>query len=641
MTTSILVGNGIKTLIEPTAKRIGEALANKLELTASIVKNDLIDPFQKYIENSIRNYEKLQTIINHSTPIHINDIYTPLTIERDNKSETITQFPAIILEENIFIIDTAGMGKSTLAKKIFLECWSSQKLVPIFIELRRLSGKSRITDYITNQVNLYSPGKKFKEEYIAYLCERGDFLLIFDGLDEVKDDEKNLVIESINQFTTTFHNSKYLLTSRDEPHVNSLKNFNAYRIRPLEEEEAFELIRKFDPSNKISKDLIEKLQEQIKHYSDFIKNPLLTTLLYKAYEYKQRVPLKKHIFYRQVFDSLFEGHDLTKDGFEREKKTNLDIDEFESACRAIGLISMKEQQIEFTRDEFNTLAMRIPNIAPQKHISPADLLADLTNSVPIFCKDGNNYRWVHRSMQEYFAALALHRDISKDSEVVLKIMSNDASEYYTNTISLYYDIDRKKFRNNIALKIISEFSTTYQNTVNQLEENCQISKRMAEDRLEITSLTEFVILDKEYDLTDDNNEKNEINKIFSFAMKINPTWHGLAHSKSPSNLISIFPCSQNIALHSLAKLSEFQGIVERIAQSDTQFNFAIDHPPGRFTNNPSYKCNSKQMFSKTTTQLKNVNHLRIDMEHIEKLQKDLLDENMKSISYTDILSDLY
>lgn len=356
----------VSSLIEPALKHLGSAFFKNISDAATIIKNDLTNPFENFIINSIENHGHLQTIISPATPIRLDEIYEPLTLVCHDNQIVVDKFPEILEKNNLLIVDTAGMGKSTLAKRILTYCAQEQKRIPLFIELRRISIERGIFPYITEQLNQYSEKRSFKLDYIEFLAQRGDFLFVLDGLDEVSDDHKEFVISSINSLTAIHKKSIFLLTSRSEPHLSAIKNFHHYSIKELTPPQSFSLIEKFDKYGKISKDLIVKLSEQLDTYSDFIKNPLITTLLFKAYEHKQKIPLMRHIFYRQVFDALFEGHDLTKDGFERFKKTNLNIDEFEAACRALGIACLQIQKIEFTRDEFSELIPKIQGAIPDK-----------------------------------------------------------------------------------------------------------------------------------------------------------------------------------------------------------------------------------------------------------------------------------
>ena len=124
-------------------------------------------------------------------------------------------------------------------------------------------------------------------------------------------------------------------------------------------------------------------------------------LLYKAYSYKPTIPFKKHIFYRQVYDALFESHDLTKGGaFVREKHSVLDIEDFHRVMRALGFMSVKSGKVEYDKDEILKLIRRSKDMCPGINFSPAKLLKDLDLTVPLLCREGQYYRWAHKSLQD-------------------------------------------------------------------------------------------------------------------------------------------------------------------------------------------------------------------------------------------------
>jgi len=153
----------------------------------------------------------------------------------------------------------------------------------------------------------------------------------FDGFDEISITERSKVTSDIQTFVSKAKNNKFIITSRPEDALSSFGGFQKFQIMPLKLDEAFELIKKYDPTNKISDLLIKKIEDDdiIRNIEEYLKTPLLVSLLYTAFEYKQSIPFKKHIFYRQVFDALFESHDLSKgDSFERDKFTKLGSDEF-------------------------------------------------------------------------------------------------------------------------------------------------------------------------------------------------------------------------------------------------------------------------------------------------------------------------
>ena len=140
---------------------------------------------------------------------------------------------------------------------------------------------------------------------------------------------------------------------------------------------------------------------------------------------KQTIPLKKHIFYRQVFDAYFDSHDLSKgDGYVHEKKSKLDIDDFDKVMRRIGFECLRRQQIEFTKDELLNIVDTARANFPSLSFTSMGLLSDLLKAVPLFCQDGVYYKWVHKSLQEYFAAEFIYKDSKSNQDAILSKLYN-------------------------------------------------------------------------------------------------------------------------------------------------------------------------------------------------------------------------
>lgn len=181
----------------------------------------------------------------------------------------------------------------------------------------------------------------------------GEFIFFFDGYDEISSSNKAFVTKNIQDFVAKAPNNKYILTSRPEEELACFGEFQEFRIRELKKVESYDLLRKYDISGKTSRLLISKLKTgNYSMINEFLKNPLLVSLLFAVFDFKQTIPLKKHIFYRQVFDAYFDSHDLSKgDSYVHEKKSNLDLDDFDKVMRKIGYECLRKQKIEFEKDE--------------------------------------------------------------------------------------------------------------------------------------------------------------------------------------------------------------------------------------------------------------------------------------------------
>ena len=222
---------------------------------------------------------------------------------------------------------------------------------------------------------------------------------------------------------------------------------------------------KYDISGKTSRLLISKLETgNYSMINEFLKNPLLVSLLFAAFDFKQTIPLKKHIFYRQVFDAYFDSHDLSKgDSYVHEKKSNLDLDDFDKVMRKIGYECLRKQKIEFEKDELLNIIDSAKSGFSNLKFASTSLLGDLLKAVPLFCQDGMYYKWVHKSLQEYFAAEFIYKDSKNNQDAILTALYKSKKiDLYINLLDLYFDIDPVGFQKNIVKPLLESYVEYYE-----------------------------------------------------------------------------------------------------------------------------------------------------------------------------------
>ncbi|MEF1311461.1 NACHT domain-containing protein [Vibrio mytili] len=291
----------------------------------------------KFLPYIVKQYEELNlstTVLFRSQRQNISDIYVPLTLTDLGGHEIqckIDQFPTNLISENpkILISDNAGMGKSTLLKMIFRYAIDSGTCIPIYIDLKSLIKSDVVIDIDKYLIDVFPSFTKVpSERFVQHNLENNSYLFLFDGADEVPEKFKGSVFNSINKFTGKCKLSRFIIATRDEERIkSSFLSFLNLKIRPLNKNEAYKLIRNCNIDSINPNDLIKEIEKpENRAVLEFLTNPLLTTLLYTAYVYKRTIPLKKSLFYKQIYDALYEAHDATKPGyFFREKKCGLHI----------------------------------------------------------------------------------------------------------------------------------------------------------------------------------------------------------------------------------------------------------------------------------------------------------------------------
>ena len=441
-----------------------------------------------------KKYSSVNALAIPNSQFKLKDVYIAQTLEKDNRFDKekdttkIEQLPVELIKKykKILIKDTAGMGKSTIMKYMFVNIIDNNIRdvgIPIYIELNRLNKDCTILNKIQEEMNSIS--NKFDNDSLLHLFNMGSFIFFMDGYDEISIADRDEVTKDIQNFINNAgSNNFYILTSRPEERLASFGDFQSFNIKPLIKKEAYGLLKKYDISSQkcVSAEIIKELKTgKYNSIDEYLKNPLLVSLLYSAYQYKAEIPLQKHQFYKQVYNALYDAHKFAQGQVPHEKRSGLDIDNFNRVLRFIGFDCLKSIGVRFDEDTILRSIRTAKDFSGNLNFSESDFLKDLLTSVPLFCKDGTEYKWAHKSLMEYFAARFIADDLKKNQEKILKnvFISEDITKYI-NMLDLYYDIDNYGFIKYIELPLLLEYKKYYEENY---FESSRIEKKYIEERI--------------------------------------------------------------------------------------------------------------------------------------------------------------
>ena len=273
------IDNLIKEIITPKIKCFAEKC--KIEYNKLLIPRG--EHFEEYLYRTYKKYSIINTLVLKNEQKLLVDLYQPLTISEEihskkNNTYKIDAYPYELLNKysSILITDTAGMGKSTLTKRAFLDVIENGYGIPIYIELRRLSKGKTVLMEIQEQVN--SLTKEFNPQLLLEFIQIGGFIFFLDGYDEISLNERSFVTSDIQNFISKAGHNVFVMTSRPEQALTSFGDFQMFSINPLTKKEAFELLRRYDNQGITSKQLIEELRSgQYEMINDFLQNPLLVS----------------------------------------------------------------------------------------------------------------------------------------------------------------------------------------------------------------------------------------------------------------------------------------------------------------------------------------------------------------------------
>jgi hypothetical protein len=646
--TSPLIKSLVDTFVTPKLVSFRDKLKDNENI-------NLIPTESHFTEYFHRTYKKLavvNTLVFNNSQRFLSDIFLPLTLTNTNDKKVKTKvngFPTSISDEygNILITDTAGMGKSTLMKTIFIDIINKKIGIPIFIELRRLTAEKKILQEIQEQLN--SIDKNFDKDLLLELLNEGGFIIILDGFDEIALNDRESVTTDLHEFVSKAFNNRFFITSRPEKALNSFGHFQEFKIDPLTKNQAFELLRKYDNQGQVSTLLIKKLQEkELANIEEFLTNPLLVSLLFTAFEHKQAIPFKKYLFYRQVYDANFESHDLTKgDSYTHDKYSKLEIDDFHRVLRHIGFNCFKLQKIEFTKDELLKLINESKVFCVGLKFNDSDFLLDLLKTVPLFTQDGNYYRWSHKSLQEYFAAQFIYLDAKdKQNTILSKLYNHINLEKFINVLDLYYDMDYKTFRNIVEYDLLREYNSFQLSTY--LDNNEEVTTDEIIKRKELMFLYDVYLFkaipEPGKQIFEDNKLKEMIEKFNTQTKLDTNRFSGIlvTHSKTDNCYALHYQNPKSsILILLLNKKNQIVKLFERNQKDEDvvlDYNFENQYELIKIDDSKNDKLNSKKNFTNVNRLLEatRIQLLHINHNHALK-QLEIIDKNISQERDNDFL----
>ncbi len=156
---------------------------------------------------------QVKTIYQPEKPVDLRSFFCPPKIATkcgpDEEQPKIlardaSDFPSA---QNIVVLGTAGQGKSILFRYLTSQEMAFGKVVPIFIELRRIQESQSLLEHLLQEMK--SLGLPPDEEVLTALLEAGNVKLFLDGFDEVKVTEQQPLTTEIEQMVAALRRSKF------------------------------------------------------------------------------------------------------------------------------------------------------------------------------------------------------------------------------------------------------------------------------------------------------------------------------------------------------------------------------------------------------------------------------------------------
>lgn len=460
----ILISEVIKQFTLPIyngLKKITKETHNRIQVTFDLC-------FSEYLERNYERYSKTKTLLYRDSPVNIKDFYVRTDLIINSKTVDEKKFiNEIKKNKRLIILGSAGCGKSTFCKSIFIELIEQPVgIFPIFIELRHLNNSSDKSIYNFIMNSMVAISSSFKKEQLDYALKLGKVLVILDGFDEVNSEDRENIEKEILYLSNNYHGVKILLSSRFDNRFSSWEEFYQYKVLELDKDKALSLINKLDYDEQVKQPFLEELDKTLyQSHESFASNPLLLTMMLLTYEQIAEIPSKIHLFYEQAFLTLFNKHDSLKSMYKRKSFSQLPLDDFKRCLEAFCILSYCDRLYSFEENEINKYLVNsivVSGVNTKSH----DFLNDLLDSVCILQRDGLGFTFTHRSFQEYFTAQFIVNKVTDKKYDLLDRIFN--LNWRDNILNMIYDINASLLERDWIIPKCEKFISDIQSDTNEL-----------------------------------------------------------------------------------------------------------------------------------------------------------------------------
>lgn len=363
------------------------------------------------------------------------------TKRKRKKIDVVSDFGSI---GNIVIKGIAGQGKSIFLRHLLIREFEQGQRIPVFIELRKIREGESLLDHVTRFLDILD--LKIDTRIFRILARSGKFVFFLDAFDEIPEKEKHRIFNQLEFLALSSPGSQFIVTTRPHSSVEMSTLFTVTTLDYLINKEYQSVIRKLSANNQFANSLIKAIKEHKSTLSDLLCTPLLVTLLIIEYASFQRLPEQMPDFYESIFDVLLQRHDQTKPGFVRQRLCSLNDHQYRHVFNAFCFESMKIDKSELLVSEIKkaiSKAMQAFGIDED----PINFLKDISRVTCLVLHEGEEYRFIHKTVQEYYAASFIE---SRPDHLVSNFYSACKSDYFiffkwNQVLEFLSDIDKYRY----------------------------------------------------------------------------------------------------------------------------------------------------------------------------------------------------
>ena len=355
--------------------------------------------------DKIASLRNVKTIWQVDKEVDLNEFYHPARVDlgsgNTKEVHSLTDLPE---RGNLVLEGMVGLGKSILLRYLGSRELQTGRVIPLFIELRHRTIERTLTDLLLERLERW--GLPMRVEVLNWLLATEKAAVLCDAFDEIPQPLHADVVHELEHLAERFPKTQIIVTSRADAPIQKSAQFRTVKLALLKRDDLPAIINKLESGNERAARLISELDAMPAPVAEVVKTPLMVTLLVLSYRATNRLPETVSDFYESLFHTLLTRHDGTKPGFLRPRKTGLSDQDIRKAFEAFCFFSRQKEITAFTAKTLRDVTDTAIVHAGVK-TSGDDFIDDMKRITCLLLEDGGKHYFIHKSVQEFFAACFL------------------------------------------------------------------------------------------------------------------------------------------------------------------------------------------------------------------------------------------
>lgn len=286
-----------------------------LDQVTSRIRYDL-NELRQYYSDEIEQRYSIEAM-NAQMPVDFN-------LGLTNRVTRIHGIELVRRGSNLFILGKPGSGKTTFLKYIARQCIQGHiEKTPIFVSLHEFANQSteNLLEYIVSQFR--SCDFPDPESFVKNLLESGKAIVLFDGLDEVneEDNKRGNLSKVLNKFVLTYRQCQCLITCRIAASEFGFQTMQDVEVADFTDEQIEEYARKWFGINKRKYAIfIDELNRPgNSRIRELCTIPLLLSMICLSFSESMRFPTKRVELYYDALSALLRRWDTEHRAIRRDE----------------------------------------------------------------------------------------------------------------------------------------------------------------------------------------------------------------------------------------------------------------------------------------------------------------------------------